>query len=109
MFRVARVFLLALVAATLVGCSGTPQLNGDPETLGAADALWTAVTAKRTDLLDKSAARIESLHTAGKLPEDAFQSLQAVIAQARAGQWAEARTDLKAFVKGQRPAKDAGS
>lgn len=99
----------ALVVMATAGCSGTPQLNGDQESLGAADALWTAVTSKRSDLLEKSAVRIESLHASGKLPDDAFQSLQAVIVQARDGAWAEARQDLKTFVKGQRPAKDAGS
>jgi hypothetical protein len=108
MFRVVlRSSFIWLLLAALAGCSGTPQLNGDEESLGAADALWTAVTAKRSDLLDKSAARIEELHTAGKLPDDAFQSLQGVIAQAREGQWAEARGALKAFVKGQRPAKNS--
>jgi len=103
-FRISSLAVLLLVAQA--GCSGTPQLNGDEESLGAADALWTAVTAKRSDLLDKSAARIDELHTAGNLPDEAYQSLQAVIAQAREGQWAEARKALKAFVKGQRPAKN---
>jgi hypothetical protein len=104
----ARYVLMALAAATLCGCARTPQLNGDAESLGAADALWTAVTAKRTDLLEKSATRIDELHTAGKLPGDAFQSLQEVIEQARGGQWDDARRTLKAFVKGQRPVKRAG-
>ena len=92
---------LGLIAA-LVGCSGTPQL-GDSESLGAADALWTAITAKDPDLLEASASEIKQLHADAKMPDDAFQCLTDVIATARSGKWAEARAALKAFVRGQRP------
>lgn len=97
--------LLVLLVLTLLaaGCRPTPQL-GTPESLGAADALWTAITAKDDQLVNKSAERIDQLHNAGKLADDAYQSLQQIIATARKGEWDSARGALKTFVRGQRPA-----
>ena len=87
------------------GCGGAPQLGGNEQCLAAADALWTAVTAKQPKLLEHSAGEIEKLHAAGTLPDDAFNSLSQIVASARAGQWPEARKALKAFARSQRPAK----
>lgn len=95
---------IACAACCTLGCGQTPQLGGNRESLAAADALWTSVTAKRLDLLDQSESRIAELHAAAKVPDDAFEVLAGVIATARAGQWSDARLALKAFVRGQRPA-----
>ena len=87
-----------------LGCSDTPQL-GSEECLGAADALWTAVTAKNLDLLEQSAAKIEKLHSSAELSDAAFEQLSGVIATARTGDWPGARGALKKFVQGQRPSE----
>jgi hypothetical protein len=96
----AAVVLLALVA----GCSGPPQLGGDEECLGAADALWTAIGARQQDLVNQSAAEIDRLHTAGKMPDDAHAALADIVATARSEDWDAARRALKSFVQGQRRA-----
>ncbi len=98
------VLLAAACLISLAGCSATPQLAGDEDCIAATDALLTAVSSKRQELLDASAAEIERLRSAGKLPDDAFESLSAVVARARAGEWAESRATLKKFIQGQRPA-----
>jgi len=97
-------FFAGLVVVLLGGCSRTPQIGGDRECLAAADALWTAVTARQSGLLESSAAEIEQLHAEAKLPDDAFAALGAIIASARAERWPEARVALKTFVRGQRRA-----
>lgn len=99
-------WLLAAACLTIfvAGCSPPPQL-GNEESLGAADALWTAVTSKRLELVESSAKRIEALHAQGTMSDEVFQSLTAVIETARAEKWPEARKALKHFVSGQRPAK----
>jgi len=99
--------LATLVLSFASGCGRTPQLNGNEESLGAADALWTAVTAKDVQLVDTCAARLSELHDVGTLPDDAFATLNDVIATARSGEWTVARQSLKAFAKGQRPAAAA--
>ena len=91
-----------LVLLLCLGCSDTPQLGSDA-CLGAADALWTSVTARSLELLDQSAAKIEKLHATAELSDAAFERLTAVISTARAGDWSGARSALKEFVRGQRP------
>jgi len=101
--RVRLAVLVVVCLSAAYGCGRTPQV-GDEECLKAADALWTAVTARRSDLLEASADRIGQLHDSARLPQDAFDRLSPVIETARAGRWAEARASLKAFIRGQRPA-----
>jgi hypothetical protein len=84
------------------GCSRAPQLGGDEDCLLAAEALWTAITSKRTPLVDASAGEIDKLHAAGKLHDDAYESLSGVVASARAEDWASARKSLKFLLSGQR-------
>jgi len=108
MIRLSRsILLLAAVAVVplLCGCGPTPQLGSSPEALVAADQLFTAVTAKRTELVDASAKNLAQLKEAGKLPPDAATALDAIVEQARAGQWDTARDDLRAFIGGQRRTK----
>lgn len=79
-----------------------PQLGGDEDRLVAAEALWTAITSKRTPLIDASAAEIERLHTKGQLRDDAYETLSGVVASARAEDWDGARKSLKFLLSGQR-------
>ncbi len=81
--RVPRFCVVAvpLVALLLWGCGSTPQL-GSEECLGAADGLWTAVTAQDIQFIDTSAKVIEQLHVDGKMADDSFEILTGVIASA---------------------------
>ena len=99
--------LLVVCLSVVSGCARTPQL-GDEKCLKAADALWTAVTAKRTNLLDACASEIEKLHASEKLSPEAFNSLSSIIETARAGQWTDARVALKALLRAQRPVPMSG-
>ena len=96
-------FAILLVVSLSVGagCARTPQFGDDG--LKAADALWTAVTARRPDLVEQTAAEVESLHAHQKLSDEASASLSRVISSARARQWAEARAELKSLIRAQRP------
>lgn len=96
--------LLAVMVfvVALSGCRKTPQL-GSEESLGAADALWTAVTAKDLKLVDQCEQSLKRLHQDSKLSTEAFGDLEDIIAVARSGDWDEARGDLKTFVRGQLP------
>lgn len=104
-FRATLLLTAVSALSALCGCGSHPQLGDSKEALGAADALWTAVTAKRTDLVDASAKQLTQLKDAGKLPPDAAAALDAIVEQARAGKWDSARDDLRNFVKGQHRSK----
>lgn len=94
---------LALVAGGLtLGCAETPQLGSDEASWTTADALWTAITAKNPSLVQACAESIDRLENAGKLAPETAAALELLIQEARAGEWDNARNDLKAFVQGQR-------
>ena len=99
----------ALAVLVLVGgCSRAPQLGGDEDCLAATDALWTAVTSKRPELLQNCTQEIARLHDMRQMPDDAFETLSKIIVSAQSGQWADARNSLKTFIRRQRPAASSG-
>ncbi|MCE9528167.1 MAG: hypothetical protein K8R36_19165 [Planctomycetales bacterium] len=102
-FRIVPVFfVIAITLLFILGCGGAAQIGGDDETLAAVDALYTAVTSRRTELLEKSTARIDALHSEGKLPNDAYDSLQAITTRAKKGEWERSARDLYRFIQAQR-------
>jgi hypothetical protein len=84
------------------GCGGPPQIGPDEEAFKAVDALYTAVTSRRPQLLDQCDRQLQDLQKQGKLPEPAHEALQKIIAKARDGEWEPAALDLSKFMKGQR-------
>ena len=101
--RIAPVFfLIALAFLPMLGCGGAAQIGGDDDSRAAVDALYTAVTSRRAELLEKSTTRIEVLHTEGKFPDGAYYSLQAITSRAKKGEWEKAARDLYGFIKAQR-------
>jgi hypothetical protein len=95
----------ALFVCCLTGCGKPAQLGPDDKAFHEVDALFTAVTARRTDLVDECDARLAGLHDVGKVPDDAHAELQRIIERARDGKWESAADRLRAFMKGQeRPA-----
>lgn len=98
--------LLAVLSLLLMfsGCRPA-QIGPSDEVLGAVDALYTAVASRRIELLDKSAARLEELHTSGELPDAAHRQLKSYIEKSRAGKWDAAVRELHEFIRGQRRSK----
>ena len=81
---------------------GPPALESD-EAFSTTDALYTAITSRRTELLDESEARLKKLREDGKLSTDAFESLADIIKQARSGDWQDAAEELDSFIRHQPP------
>ncbi len=95
-------FLLLLCGLGVAGCGRPPQIGPDEAVFGEVDALYTAVTAKRPDLLDQSRARLDELHKSGKVPEAAYQKLSVICEQAERQEWRPAAEKLWHFMRGQR-------
>ncbi|MBL9123990.1 MAG: hypothetical protein JNG90_10190 [Planctomycetaceae bacterium] len=53
-------------------------------------------------MVEQSAAEIERLHQAGTLSDDAHTILVEVVTQARAEEWDDAVSQLRAVLQGQR-------
>ena len=91
-----------LLLLSLSGCGRPPQVIDNEECFGAVEALWTAVTSKRTDLLEQTATELERLRAAGSLSEAGHRALTAIIRDARSKEWTKSATNLKQFMQGQR-------
>ena len=101
-----RMVIIALISSLLVlgfrGCGGRPQIGADRETFKTVDALYTAVGLREVEKVDQCEARLTSLRDAGKIPEDAYTSLESIIAEAKDGKWEPALERLSRFMEGQR-------
>ena len=104
-----KIFLIAaIVNFTAIGCGGPAVLNS-PEAAASADALYTAITSHREDLVADVESRLSALLTAGKLSQDANRELAGIIMQARQGKWQQAAEALDAFIRFQPPQHDQHS
>lgn len=97
------VLLLAVLwlTAFLIGC-GQPQIGESEEAFGEIDALYTAVTSKRKDLLEDCRKRITQLKSDGKLSPAAFKVVGAIMDEAAAERWSTAAPKLYDFMRAQR-------
>ena len=101
-----RVCLLGLIATLfIIGCSRPPQVIDNDECFAAVEALWTAVTSKRTDLLEQAATELNRLHKTGSLSDAGHAELDQIVQMARQAEWRPAAEDLKEFMLGQRKSR----
>lgn len=96
-----------LIALCLAGCGGPSQLGPDEDAFASVDALYTAVTTQRADLLGQCKTRLAALKAEGKLPEAALAELQPIITQAEGGAWRPAAERLYQFMRAQRKVRPA--
>ncbi|HEY1601199.1 MAG TPA: hypothetical protein VGG64_16470 [Pirellulales bacterium] len=85
---------LVLVAS---GCRRPTQEDRDNRRL--LDAILTTITIKNARLLDDNEQWAQSRHDAGQLTDGEFDSMTAIIAKARRGDWSRAEADGYAFRK----------
>lgn len=84
------------------GCSG-PAAVESPEAIRTVDALYTAVTSRREDLVDEAETRLKTLMADGKLSAEAMGQIGDIILMARNNQWQPAAERLDTFIR-QQPA-----
>lgn len=96
--------LVLMMTACLSGCGGPVQVASDEECLKTVDALWTAVTSRRADLLRQTADNLHRLERSGQLPSGAHDQLNEIVREAESGEWPSAAQNLKWFMSGQRRA-----
>ncbi len=104
--RVAVVVLSTLAAGAAVvlflALRPQPQMGPSEEVFNTVDALFTAVTSHSEKQMADCERRLRALREAGKLPSDAADKLDAIIAKARSGSWQTAAERLYEFMQGQR-------
>jgi hypothetical protein len=85
----------------LAGCGGPAQIGGDPEAFKTVDALYTAVSLREPDHVDRCMAKLASLREAGKLESGPLEALEGIAAEAKSGSWEPAQSRLARFMRGQ--------
>jgi len=83
-----------------LGCGGPPVLQSE-EAHSTADALYTAITSQRIELLDECAADLKELSDSGKISPEAHDFLGTIISKARSGDWQKAAEALDGFIRHQ--------
>lgn len=78
-----------------------PQMGTSEQVFNTVDALYTAVRNEDEKRLGECEQRLRGYREAGKLPPDAADRLDSIIATARAGSWRSAAESLYEFMKGQ--------
>ena len=66
----------------------------------------TAISARRGDWLEASAKVAAERHASGELNDEPFAALEAIIEQARDGQWEAAEGDVIRLSKAQKPSAE---
>ena len=105
--------VLLSVIAVLLSLRSPPQMGPDAEVFETVDALYTAVRNRDAARLTQCEAKLAGHRAAGKLPKAAADRLDAIVAEARAGDWRPAAERLYDFMLAQRrdgseaPAKPA--
>lgn len=92
---------VGLFLLSLSGCGQT--VIESEESRMAIDALYTAVTSRRTDLVDACEQRLQSLSAAGEIPPATSRQLADIIAKARQKQWQPAAERLDRLIRGIAP------
>jgi hypothetical protein len=87
----------------LAGCGTQPQVG--PGNARLVESLRTAVSTRRTDWLEDNAKAVAGRHASGQLADEPYEALQAIIEQARAGNWQDAETAVLKLAKAQRAAE----
>lgn len=91
---------ITLAASATSGCSRHASLE-TPESRKAAEALYTAVTSQKPDLLDRCDEQLKALRSDEKLSEPAYRELMAISAVARDGRRQVAAEKLDWFIRHQ--------
>lgn len=90
--------MLTLLVASSIGCGGSPEVTSEAG-LKSLDALYTAVTSRKPELLDQSAMQVNRLEASGDLSGSAADAIEGVIQLAEAGDWQQAAERLDKYIR----------
>jgi len=92
---------VVLLAATVLAGCGQPTVA--PNNLRLTVTLRTAISARNADWLEKNSAQIAERYAAGQMSGDEFAAFEAIVVQARAGEWEDAERAVVDLQEAQRP------
>ncbi|MFO0850463.1 MAG: hypothetical protein U0871_18175 [Gemmataceae bacterium] len=93
---------VGVIAVGLFAFRSPPQMGVDEDAFRAVDALYTAVRMRDAAKVADCERRLQAHRTDGKLPADAADHLDRLIARAKGGDWESATEQLYTFMLAQR-------
>jgi hypothetical protein len=102
---VRRFYCLMLLLAVWI-FTGCGQAKIQPDNLKLTISLRTALSTQNSEWLDQNIAAIETRRTAGEMGDEEYAAFQAIIAQAKAGEWQAAERAAVKLQKAQRPSQE---
>lgn len=90
--------VLVVLAAGAIGCGGSPDVTSETG-LKSLDALYTAVTSRKPELVDQCAKQVSRLKESGDLSGSAADTLEGVIQRAKAGEWQQSAENLDKYIR----------
>ena len=91
------------LALTALGC-GQPRIA--PDNLRLTASLRTALSARNPEWLEQNVQAISERHAGGAMTDEELAAFQAIITQAKAGQWEQAEQQVVRLQKAQRPTQE---
>ncbi len=96
----ARYVLLTAGLLLIGGCSRQTQVA--PANRQLLESLRTAVSAQRADWLEANSKIIDERRASGGMTDTEYEAIEKIVADARAGRWAEADARVTKLAAGQR-------
>lgn len=90
------------ILLVIAGCRPVPQVVNDEAVFGELDALYTAVTTKRQNLLKDCRERLTKLHDERRLSDGGFTEVSTIMEMCDDEDWADAAQRLYNFMRAQR-------
>ncbi len=90
---------LMLVVVLVIGC-GPPQV--EPANYRLLESLRTALSARNGNWLEDNARQIAKKHADGTMTDGEFAAFDAIVSQARGGDWTGAEQEVVRLAKAQR-------
>lgn len=100
--RCTAILLCCAILSILAGCRPVPQVVNDEAVFGELDALYTAVTTKRQNLLKDCRERLTKLHEEQRLSDAGFTEVSTIMQMCDDEDWSDAAQRLYTFMRAQR-------
>ncbi|HTQ37500.1 MAG TPA: hypothetical protein VMJ32_00640 [Pirellulales bacterium] len=91
--------IACLAMFSMLGCNREPAISkADVKVVG---ELKTAIGAKKSDWLEAAGKNLDANRQQGKATDDEYAALESIVADARAGHWDEANSQLTRLITAQ--------
>jgi hypothetical protein len=90
--------VLTVMLAWTIGCRGSVEVTSESG-LKCLDAIYTAVTCRKPELLEQCSVKIDTLKRSGDLTSGSAEMLLGFVTLAKKGQWEQSAKELDRYIR----------